>query len=69
MGAWGKCCGSRNLFSRQQKPAPELPQRQPETVAATLCEVAPHTMKQPLDKHEFASSARLFYAAKKEGVS
>jgi hypothetical protein len=40
MGALGSSCGSRNLFSRHQKPAPELGQRQPETATEILCEVA-----------------------------
>ena len=45
-GRLGSNCNSRNLFSRQQKPAPEMRQRQPETVTETLCEVAP----QPAEK-------------------
>ena len=40
MGALGKCCGSRNLFSRRQKPAPEMAQRQQLTGLEILCEVA-----------------------------
>ena len=40
MGALGKSCSSRNLFSRRQKPAPSKPHRQPQTAAEILCEVA-----------------------------
>jgi len=73
MGALGRCCGSRNLFSRRQKPAPEKRQRQPETAAETLCEVARATGlkrhsrnfhgRKPLDSRGFASPVGLFYGA------
>ena len=42
MGALGKSCSSRNLFSRHQNPAPENPYRQPQTATEILCEVAMH---------------------------
>jgi hypothetical protein len=81
MGTLGSSCGSRNLFSRQQKPAPELKQRQPETVTEILCEVALRkpcgTRRErrlsfaanPLAKGKFASSRRLLYGAKMGEVS
>ena len=48
MGALGKSCSSCNLYSRPQNPAPEKPQRQPQTATEILCEVAganPHPPK------------------------
>ncbi|HWY66709.1 MAG TPA: hypothetical protein VNX61_15960 [Rhizomicrobium sp.] len=81
MGTLGSSCGSRNLFSRQQKPAPELKQRQPETVTEILCEVALRKpcgarlewrlsfAANPLAKGKFASSCRLLYGAKMGEVS
>jgi hypothetical protein len=81
MGALGKCCDSRNLLSRHQNPAPELGQRQHETVTETLCEVAgANAMRQrtnwrlsfsasPLAEAEFASIRRLPYGAKKGETS
>ena len=38
MGTLGKSCDSRNLFSRQQNPAPETAQRQPQTFTEIVCE-------------------------------
>jgi len=59
-GTLGKSCSSRNLFSRHQNPAPEKPQRQPQTAAEILCEVAVHQrpeLKGPVGQFPFPRKA------------